>query len=154
MFRKRDTRNDAADLAERSGRSRKSDPSRQEYDEFESLEYEEDAFYARKTTTPSFDDSFVNSNDEPNNVTYWRSLNSEMDEIVVVGEEEEDGKEGKEASGVRLRDSLTNTVRPYLVKMRTNKRRFLSTFPKTGAAENDRREALDVSHDSRFLTGG
>lgn len=58
-------------------------PSENEH-EFESLEYEEDAFYSNLTATPSFDDIDELSDDAEEIVVHcWRDSNGDIDEIVV-----------------------------------------------------------------------
>ncbi|XP_024874119.1 uncharacterized protein LOC112456064 isoform X1 [Temnothorax curvispinosus] len=53
--------------------------------EFESLEYEEDAYYLKLTTTPSFDDIDELGDEEVDELVVhcWRDSNGEIDEIVV-----------------------------------------------------------------------
>ncbi|XP_032690047.1 uncharacterized protein LOC116853202 isoform X3 [Odontomachus brunneus] len=52
--------------------------------EFESLEYEEDVYYSKLTTTPSFDDiDEVGDGVDELVVHCWRDSNGEIDEIVV-----------------------------------------------------------------------
>lgn len=53
--------------------------------EFESLEYEEDVYYSKLTTTPSFDDIDELDDEEVDEVVVhcWRDSNGEIDEIVV-----------------------------------------------------------------------
>lgn len=52
--------------------------------EFESLEYEEDVYYSKLTTTPSFDDIDEAGDDVDELVVHcWRDSNGEIDEIVV-----------------------------------------------------------------------
>lgn len=53
--------------------------------EFESLEYEEDVYYSKLTTTPSFDDIDELDDEEVDELVVhcWRDSNGEIDEIVV-----------------------------------------------------------------------
>ncbi|XP_050461142.1 tumor protein D52 isoform X2 [Cataglyphis hispanica] len=53
--------------------------------EFESLEYEEDVYYSKLTTTPSFDDIDEVDDEEVDELVVhcWRDSNGEIDEIVV-----------------------------------------------------------------------
>lgn len=100
--------------------------------DFESLEYEEDAYYSNSTTTPSFDDIDELCDDDAGEIFVhcWRDSNGEIDEIVVddvnfsiepelVKDEEEVGKSGKH--GFRKKRSVRvifqDFSKPYLAKI-------------------------------------
>ncbi|XP_011862671.1 PREDICTED: tumor protein D53 homolog isoform X1 [Vollenhovia emeryi] len=96
--------------------------------EFESLEYEEDAYYSKLTTTPSFDD--IDELDEEVDelvVHCWRGSNGEIDEIVVddrgddlsvateiQGESLEGSRKRKKRS---IRVIFQDFSKPYLAKI-------------------------------------
>ncbi|XP_043679240.1 uncharacterized protein LOC122634400 isoform X2 [Vespula pensylvanica] len=98
--------------------------------DFESLEYEEDAYYSNSTTTPSFDDIDELCDDaEEIFVHCWRDSNGEIDEIVVDDvnfsiEAEHLKAEEVKKSGVRgfrkkrsVRVIFQDFSKPYLAKI-------------------------------------
>ncbi|XP_011634331.1 uncharacterized protein LOC105425311 isoform X1 [Pogonomyrmex barbatus] len=96
--------------------------------EFESLEYEEDAYYSKLTTTPSFDDIDELDDDEVDELVVhcWRDSNGEIDEIVVDDgnlsveseflsqEELRDGCKKKKRS---IRVIFQDLSKPYLARI-------------------------------------
>ncbi|XP_025152619.1 uncharacterized protein LOC105192407 isoform X2 [Harpegnathos saltator] len=107
--------------------------------EFESLEYEEDVYYSKLTSTPSFDDMDVVDDDEDELVVHcWRDSNGEIDEIVVddgnLTVETEflpEGSGSRDAGSRRKRRSVRvifqDLSKPYLAKISNsqNYKRFL-----------------------------
>lgn len=108
--------------------------------EFESLEYEEDAYYSNLTATPSFDDVNELSDDADEIVVHcWRDSNGEIDEIVVddgnlsVETEflSEDAEGGATGRGRKKRKSVRvifqDFSKPYLAKISNsqNYKKFL-----------------------------
>ncbi|KZC05199.1 Tumor protein D54 [Dufourea novaeangliae] len=108
--------------------------------EFESLEYEEDAYYLNLTATPSFDDVDELSDDADELVVHcWRDSNGDIDEIVVddanlsvetqfLTMEQEDGARGrgrKKRKSVRV--IFQDFSKPYLAKISNsqNYKKFL-----------------------------
>ncbi|KAL2729652.1 serine/threonine-protein kinase pakF isoform X1 [Vespula squamosa] len=104
-------------------------PNENDHD-FESLEYEEDAYYSNSTTTPSFDDIDELCDDaEEIFVHCWRDSNGEIDEIVVDDvnfsiEAEHLKAEDVGKSGVRgfrkkrsVRVIFQDFSKPYLAKI-------------------------------------
>lgn len=102
--------------------------------EFESLEYEEDAYYSKLTTTPSFDDIDEVGDEEVDELVIhcWRDSNGEIDEIVVddgnltieteyllEGETSRNGKKKKRSIRVIFQD----LSKPYLAKI-SNSRNY------------------------------
>lgn len=92
--------------------------------ELESLEYEEDVYYSKPTTTPSFDDiDELDDEVEELIVHCWRDCNGEIEEIVV-----DDGnlsiemeQEGNGSRGRRKRRSIRvifqDISKAYLVRI-------------------------------------
>ncbi|XP_076662605.1 uncharacterized protein LOC143365900 isoform X2 [Halictus rubicundus] len=117
------------------------DDCHSEYEhEFESLEYEEDAYYSNLTATPSFDDVNELSDDADEIVVHcWRDSNGEIDEIVVDDgnlsvETEfltEDAEGGATGRGSKKRKSVRvifqDFSKPYLAKISNsqNYKKFL-----------------------------
>ncbi|XP_015171955.1 PREDICTED: uncharacterized protein LOC107064123 [Polistes dominula] len=117
-------------------------PSENEH-EFESLEYEEDAYYLNSTTTPSFDDIDELDDDADEIVVHcWRDSNGEIDEIVVDDanllfetEESHETEENKKSTltprGIRRKRSVRvifqDFSKPYLEKISNsqNYKKFL-----------------------------
>lgn len=105
--------------------------------EFESLEYEEDAYYSKLTTTPSFDDIDELGDEEVDELVVhcWRDSNGEIDEIVVddsnlsvepeflQGELHDDRKKKKRSIRVIFQD----LSKPYLARISNsqNYKKFL-----------------------------
>jgi len=115
--------------------------------EFESLEYEEDAYYSKLTTTPSFDDIDELGDDEVDELVVhcWRDSNGEIDEIVVddgnlsveaqfLQEESHDGRKKKKRS---IRVIFQDFSKPYLAKISSsqNYKKFLELIK--GAEERE-----------------
>ncbi|XP_029157837.1 uncharacterized protein LOC114930263 isoform X2 [Nylanderia fulva] len=106
--------------------------------EFESLEYEEDVYYSKLTTTPSFDDIDELDDDEVDELVIhcWRDSNGEIDEIVVddgnleaelppeAGSHDGRAKKKKRRS---IRVIFQDLSKPYLAKISNsqNYKRFL-----------------------------
>ncbi|XP_025262588.1 tumor protein D52 isoform X2 [Camponotus floridanus] len=106
--------------------------------EFESLEYEEDVYYSKLTTTPSFDDiDELDDEDVDELVVHcWRDSNGEIDEIVVDDgnlsvetqflpeEGPDDGRRKKKRS---IRVIFQDLSKPYLARISSsqNYKRFL-----------------------------
>lgn len=105
--------------------------------ELESLEYEEDAYYSKLTTTPSFDDIDELGDEEVDELVVhcWRDSNGEIDEIVVddgnlsvetefLQEESRDGRKKKKRS---IRVIFQDFSKPYLAKISNsqNYKKFL-----------------------------
>lgn len=105
--------------------------------EFESLEYEEDAFYSKLTTTPSFDDIDELGDEEVDELVVhcWRDSNGEIDEIVVddgnlsietefLQGELHDGRKKKKRS---IRVIFQDFSKPYLARISNsqNYKKFL-----------------------------
>lgn len=105
--------------------------------EFESLEYEEDAYYSKLTTTPSFDDIDELGDEEVDELVVhcWRDSNGEIDEIVVddgnlsvetefLQGESHDGRKKKKRS---IRVIFQDFSKPYLAKISNsqNYKKFL-----------------------------
>lgn len=102
--------------------------------EFESLEYEEDAYYSKLTATPSFDDIGEVGDEEVELVIHcWRDSNGEIDEIVVddgnltieteflpEGETSRDSCKKKKRSARVIFQDLS---KPYLAKI-SNSRNY------------------------------
>ncbi|XP_076685798.1 uncharacterized protein LOC143377882 isoform X1 [Andrena cerasifolii] len=114
-------------------------PSENEH-EFESLEYEEDAYYSNMTATPSFDDIDELSDDGGELVVHcWHDSNGEIDEIVVddanLSVETQfltaDGEDGGTSRGRKKRRSVRvifqDFSKPYLAKISNsqNYKKFL-----------------------------
>ncbi|XP_011053253.1 PREDICTED: uncharacterized protein LOC105145437 isoform X1 [Acromyrmex echinatior] len=106
--------------------------------EFESLEYEEDAYYSKLTTTPSFDDIDELGDEEVDELVVhcWRDSNGEIDEIVVddgnlsvetefLQEELHDGCKKKKKRTIRV--IFQDFSKPYLAKISNsqNYKKFL-----------------------------
>ncbi|KYN04752.1 Uncharacterized protein F13E6.1 [Cyphomyrmex costatus] len=105
--------------------------------EFESLEYEEDAYYSKLTTTPSFDDIDELGDEVDELVVHcWRDSNGEIDEIVVddgnlsvetefLREESHDG--GKKKKKRTIRVIFQDFSKSYLAKISNsqNYKKFL-----------------------------
>ncbi|KYN38158.1 Tumor protein D54 [Trachymyrmex septentrionalis] len=106
--------------------------------EFESLEYEEDAYYSKLTTTPSFDDIDELGDEEVDELVVhcWRDSNGEIDEIVVddgnlsvetefLQEELHDGRKKKKKRTIRV--IFQDFSKPYLAKISNsqNYKKFL-----------------------------
>ncbi|XP_035729021.1 serine/threonine-protein kinase pakF-like isoform X3 [Vespa mandarinia] len=104
-------------------------PNENDHD-YESLEYEEDAYYSNSTTTPSFDDIDELCDDADEIFVHcWRDSNGEIDEIVVddvnftiepeLLKPEEVGKSG--LRGFRKKRSVRvifqDFSKPYLAKI-------------------------------------
>jgi hypothetical protein len=120
--------------------------------EFESLEYEEDAYYSKLTTTPSFDDIDEVGDEEVDELVVhcWRDSNGEIDEIVVddynlsvetefLQEGESHGKTGsKKRRSVRV--IFQDLSKPYLARISNsqNYKKFLELVK--GAEEGAERE--------------
>ncbi|XP_011165020.1 uncharacterized protein LOC105199567 isoform X1 [Solenopsis invicta] len=111
--------------------------------EFESLEYEEDAYYSKLTTTPSFDDIDELGDEEVDELVIhcWRGSNGEIDEIVVddgnltvetelLQGESRDGRKKKRSIRVIFQDFS----KPYLAKISNsqNYKKFLELIKKKG----------------------
>ncbi|XP_014475778.1 PREDICTED: uncharacterized protein LOC106745047 isoform X2 [Dinoponera quadriceps] len=108
--------------------------------EFESLEYEEDVYYSKLTSTPSFDDIDEVGDDVDELVVHcWRDSNGEIDEIVVddgnlsvetefVPEESgpRDGGDGRRKRR-SVRVIFQDLSKPYLAKISNsqNYKKFL-----------------------------
>ncbi|KAL0113653.1 hypothetical protein PUN28_012649 [Cardiocondyla obscurior] len=105
--------------------------------EFESLEYEEDAYYSKLTTTPSFDDIDELGDDEVDELVVhcWRDSNGEIDEIVVddgnlpaetelLSGESHNGRKKKKRP---IRVIFQDFSKPYLAKISSsqNYKKFL-----------------------------
>lgn len=115
--------------------------------EFESLEYEEDAYYSKLTTTPSFDDiDELDDEVEELIVHCWRGSNGEIDEIVVddgnlsiepelLQGESHDGRKKKKRRSIRV--IFQDFSKPYLVKIinSQNYKKFLELIK--GAVERE-----------------
>lgn len=109
-------------------------PSENEH-EFESLEYEEDAYYSNLTATPSFDDIDELSDDADEIVVHcWRDSNGDIDEIVVDDANlsvetqfltAEDGRGKRKKKSVRV--IFQDFSKPYLAKISNsqNYKKFL-----------------------------
>lgn len=106
--------------------------------EFESLEYEEDAYYSKLTTTPSFDDIDELDDEEVDELVVhcWRDSNGEIDEIVVddgnlsvetefLQGESHDGRKKKKKRSIRV--IFQDFSKPYLAKISNsqNYKKFL-----------------------------
>ncbi|XP_018305601.1 tumor protein D52 isoform X2 [Mycetomoellerius zeteki] len=106
--------------------------------EFESLEYEEDAYYSKLTTTPSFDDIDELGDEEVDELVVhcWRDSNGEIDEIVVddgnlsietefLQEESRDSRKKKKKRTIRV--IFQDFSKPYLAKISNsqNYKKFL-----------------------------
>ncbi|EZA54807.1 Tumor protein D54 [Ooceraea biroi] len=101
--------------------------------EFESLEYEEDAYYAKLTTTPSFDDIDEVGDEEVDELVVhcWRDSNGEIDEIIVddgnLSVETEFLPEGGPRGGRKKRRSVRvifqDLSKPYLARI-TNSQNY------------------------------
>ncbi|KYM77552.1 Tumor protein D54 [Atta colombica] len=106
--------------------------------EFDSLEYEEDAYYSKLTTTPSFDDIDELGDEEVDELVVhcWRDSNGEIDEIVVddgnlsvetefLQEELHDGCKKKKKRTIRV--IFQDFSKPYLAKISNsqNYKKFL-----------------------------
>nr|XP_033340690.1 uncharacterized protein LOC117228796 isoform X2 [Megalopta genalis] len=118
------------------------DDCHSEYEhEFESLEYEEDAYYSKLTATPSFDDVNELSDADEIVVHCWRDSNGEIDEIVVddgnlsvetqfLSEDTEDGatdRRNKKKKRKSVRVIFQDFSKPYLAKISNsqNYKKFL-----------------------------
>ncbi|XP_033340689.2 uncharacterized protein LOC117228796 isoform X1 [Megalopta genalis] len=118
------------------------DECHSEYEhEFESLEYEEDAYYSKLTATPSFDDVNELSDADEIVVHCWRDSNGEIDEIVVddgnlsvetqfLSEDTEDGatdRRNKKKKRKSVRVIFQDFSKPYLAKISNsqNYKKFL-----------------------------
>ncbi|XP_034185953.1 uncharacterized protein LOC117606964 isoform X2 [Osmia lignaria lignaria] len=111
-------------------------PSENEH-EFESLEYEEDAYYSNLTATPSFDDIDELSDDADEIVVHcWRDSNGDIDEIVVddanlsvetqfLTTEDGDSRGKRKKKSVRV--IFQDFSKPYLAKISNsqNYKKFL-----------------------------
>ncbi|KAL6424332.1 hypothetical protein ACFW04_009853 [Cataglyphis niger] len=105
--------------------------------EFESLEYEEDVYYSKLTTTPSFDDIDEVDDEEVDELVVhcWRDSNGEIDEIVVDDgnlsvETEflpEEGSGGGRKKKRSIRVIFQDLSKPYLARIsnRQNYKKFL-----------------------------
>ncbi|XP_072763198.1 uncharacterized protein [Anoplolepis gracilipes] len=104
--------------------------------EFESLEYEEDVYYSKLTTTPSFDDIDELDDDVDELVVHcWRDSNGEIDEIVVDDGNlsvetkflPEVGTRGGKKKRRSIRVVFQDFSKPYLARISNsqNYRRFL-----------------------------
>jgi len=116
--------------------------------EFDSLEYEEDAYYSKLTTTPSFDDIDELGDEEVDELVVhcWRDSNGEIDEIVVddgnlsvetefLQEELYDGCKKKKKRTMRV--IFQDFSKPYLAKISNsqNYKKFLELIK--GAEERE-----------------
>ena len=114
-------------------------PSENEH-EFESLEYEEDAYYSNMTATPSFDDIDELSDDGGELVVHcWHDSNGEIDEIVVddanlsvetqflTADGEDDGTSRGRKKRRSVRVIFQDFSKPYLAKISNsqNYKKFL-----------------------------
>lgn len=112
-------------------------PSENEH-EFESLEYEEDVYYSKLTTTPSFDDIDELGDEETDELVVhcWRDSNGEIDEIVVddgnLSIETEFLQEGGSQDGRKKKRRSVRVIfqdlsKPYLAKISNsqNYKKFL-----------------------------
>lgn len=112
-------------------------PSENEH-EFESLEYEEDAYYSYLAATPSFDDIDENSDGEEIVVHCWRGSSGDMEDVAVddanlVVESEFLPAEytGRGATGKKKRRSVRvvfqDLSKPYLARISNshNYKKFL-----------------------------
>lgn len=121
--------------------------------EFESLEYEEDAYYSKLTTTPSFDDIDELGDEEVDELVIhcWRGSNGEIDEIVVddgnltvetelLQGESRDGRKKKRSIRVIFQDFS----KPYLAKISNsqNYKKFLELIKKKGAERREERNCF------------
>jgi len=124
--------------------------------EFESLEYEEDAFYSKLTTTPSFDDIDEVGNEEVDELVVhcWRDSNGEIDEIVVddynLSVEAEFLQEGgpRDKNGNKRRSVrviFQDLSKPYLARISNsqNYKKFLELVK--GAEEGAERERRNIA---------
>ncbi|XP_043284719.1 uncharacterized protein [Venturia canescens] len=106
--------------------------------EFESLEYEEDVYYANLAATPSFDDIDELSGSEEIIVHCWRDSNGELDEIVVdetdlrIDDDFNSSSQGGNAKNNRRKKKSIRLVfqefsKPYLAKISSsnNYKRFV-----------------------------
>lgn len=115
--------------------------------EFESLEYEEDAYYSKLTTTPSFDDIDELGDEEVDELVVhcWRDSNGEIDEIVVddgnlsvepefLQGELRDGHKKKKRS---IRVIFQDFSKPYLARISNspNYKKFLELIKGAGKGE-------------------
>lgn len=118
--------------------------------EFESLEYEEDVYYSKLTTTPSFDDIDELDDEEVDELVVhcWRDSNGEIDEIVVddgnlsVETEylpEAGSRDGRKKKRRSIRVIFQDLSKPYLAKISNsqNYRRFLELVK--GAVRREKR---------------
>ncbi|XP_020287373.1 uncharacterized protein LOC109856471 isoform X1 [Pseudomyrmex gracilis] len=112
-------------------------PSENEH-EFESLEYEEDVYYSKLTTTPSFDDIDELGDEETDELVVhcWRDSNGEIDEIVVDDGnlsieteflQEEGSQDGRKKKRRSVRVIFQDLSKPYLAKISNsqNYKKFL-----------------------------
>lgn len=125
--------------------------------EFESLEYEEDVYYSKLTTTPSFDDIDELGDDVDELVVHcWRDSNGEIDEIVVddgnlsveteflpEGSGSRDGSGGDRRKRRSVRVIFQDLSKPYLAKISNsqNYKKFLELV-KGAAGERRKDRAL------------
>ncbi|XP_070148676.1 tumor protein D52 isoform X1 [Polyergus mexicanus] len=127
--------------------------------EFESLEYEEDVYYSKLTTTPSFDDFDELDDEEVDELVVhcWRDSNGEIDEIVVDDgnlsveteflpeEASRDGRKKKRSIRVIFQD----LSKPYLARISNsqNYKRFLELVKGEDASLHSA-ESLSPSSDN------
>ncbi|KYQ54012.1 Uncharacterized protein F13E6.1 [Trachymyrmex zeteki] len=124
--------------------------------EFESLEYEEDAYYSKLTTTPSFDDIDELGDEEVDELVVhcWRDSNGEIDEIVVddgnlsietefLQEESRDSRKKKKKRTIRV--IFQDFSKPYLAKISNsqNYKKFLELIK--GAKERGEKSTMSRS---------
>lgn len=90
----------------------------QESNDLESLEYEEDAYYAKLAPTPSFDEE---AEDDDIEIHCWRDLASDMDEILVICDDQDlfgQDEEGKPMlQDEKKRQRILARIEPYLKKI-------------------------------------
>lgn len=122
--------------------------------EFESLEYEEDVYYSKLTTTPSFDDIDELDDEEVDELVVhcWRDSNGEIDEIVVddgnlsVETEfltEEGSRDGRKKKKRSIRVIFQDLSKPYLARISNsqNYKKFLELV-KGAVREKERSASL------------
>lgn len=127
--------------------------------EFESLEYEEDVYYSKLTTTPSFDDIDELDDEEVDELVVhcWRDSNGEIDEIVVddgnlsVETEflEEGPRDGRRKKKRSIRVIFQDLSKPYLARISSsqNYKRFLELVK--GAIRKERSLRYFYAHNFR-----
>lgn len=115
------------------------------------MEYEEDAYYSKLTTTPSFDDIDEVGDEEVDELVVhcWRDSNGEIDEIVVddgnLSVETEFLLEGGSRDGRKKRRSVRvifqDLSKPYLAKISNsrNYKKFLELIKGADGEKQERR---------------